>query len=166
MASNRISKPARSQPPSVGLNSHDYGFQVCTITATKCICKLVRLRSPNSLDASLQVHLQTCSITASECIFNLARLWSANSHDLRLQIRTITDCTGIPKLARLRSPNSLHHSLKVYLWTQSITASECMSRFSRSQCGETMQVNGRQPIINTSPYLAWYPKGILEKERP
>jgi hypothetical protein len=26
-------------------------------------------------------------------------------------------------------------------------------------------MQGRQPIINTPPHLAWHPKGIREKER-
>jgi len=28
-----------------------------------------------------------------------------------------------------------------------------------------VELEGRQPIINIPPHLAWHPKGILEKER-
>jgi hypothetical protein len=38
----------------------DYGLQVRTVTASKCI--------PNSHEHSLQVHLQTHTIAASKCI--------------------------------------------------------------------------------------------------
>jgi len=75
----------------------------------------------------------------------------------------------IYKLARLRppseSPNSLGHGLKVHLQTLSITASECISEFTQSQCGETVELEGRQPIINIPPHLARHPNGILETER-
>jgi len=41
------SKLAWSQPPSVSLNSHDYGLQVRTITAPKCISKLAQSQPPS-----------------------------------------------------------------------------------------------------------------------
>jgi hypothetical protein len=44
-------------------------------------------------------------------------------------------------------------------------ASECISKFTRSRCGELLELEGRQPIVNTPPHLAWHPKGIREKER-
>jgi len=37
--------------------------------------------------------------------------------------------------------------------------------FTRSRCGETLELEGRQLIINTPPLLAWHPKGICEQER-
>jgi hypothetical protein len=93
-ASKCISKLARSQPPSVSLNSHDYGLQVRTITASKCISKLARSQpssvSLNSLDHGLQVQLQTRSITASKCITKLARLRLPSSHDHGLQVHLQT----------------------------------------------------------------------------
>jgi len=58
-ASRCIFKLTRSRLPSVSLNFHDYGLQVRTIMASKCI-------SPNSLDYSLQVHLPTRSTAASK----------------------------------------------------------------------------------------------------
>jgi hypothetical protein len=61
-ASKCISKLARSQPPSVSLNFHDYGLQTRKITASKCISKLVRSRpwsvSLSSLDRHFQEHLE------------------------------------------------------------------------------------------------------------
>jgi hypothetical protein len=46
-----------------------------------------------------------------------------------------------------------------------ITASQCIAEFTRSQCGDTVELEGRQPIINTPPHLTWYPKGNHRKER-
>jgi hypothetical protein len=78
MASNCISKLARSQHPSVSPSSLDNGFHVHlqprSITASKCIYKLARLRPPSSHDHRMQVHLQSPSMTASKCIYKLARL--------------------------------------------------------------------------------------------
>jgi len=45
-----------------------------------------------------------------------------------------------------------------------ITASECIPKFTQSRCGETVELEGRQPIINTPLHLAGHPKGIGEKE--
>jgi len=36
--------------------------------------------------------------------------------------------------------------------------------FIRSRCGETVEIESRQLIINTPPHLTCHPKGILEKE--
>jgi hypothetical protein len=33
------------------------------------------------------------------------------------------------------------------------------------RCGETMELEGREPIINTLLHLSQHPKGIREKER-
>jgi len=33
------------------------------------------------------------------------------------------------------------------------------------RCGETMQLEGREPTINTTPHLSQHPKGIHEKEQ-
>jgi hypothetical protein len=32
-------------------------------------------------------------------------------------------------------------------------------------CGETMELEGTEAIINTPPHLSWHPKGIPEKEQ-
>jgi len=114
---------ARSRPPSVSPNSLDYGLQVHTIMASKCI-------SPNSLDHGLQVYLQTRSITTSKCISKLD--WSRppsvspDSLDYGLQVRTIMASKCI-------SPQSLNHSLQVYLQTRLITTSKCISKVARSR---------------------------------
>jgi len=81
-------------------------------------------------------------LTASKYSSNIARSWPPSA-----------------------SPNSLDHGLQVHLQTRSITASECISEFTRSQCGETVVVEGSQPVINILPHLAWRPNGHLETER-
>jgi len=176
MASECISKLARSQAPGVSPNSLDYSLQVRTIpafhvhlqprsiTASECISKLARSQppgeSPNSHDHGLQVH----TITACK----VARSRPPRSHDhglqMHLQIRTITASKCISKLAWLQRPSLHDHSLQVHLQTCSITALECISKFTWSRCGETLELEGRHPIINTLPHIAWHPKGIREKE--
>jgi len=112
---------------------------------SECISILPRLcppsASPYLLYYSLQVHLQTRSITASKCIFKFAL--------------SQPPCV---------SPNSLNYSLQVHIHTRSITASECISMFTPSQCGEMLELEGRQPMINSPPHPGWYPKGIREKD--
>jgi len=53
---------------SVSLNSHDYGLQTCSITASKCTSKLARSRpwsvTLSSLDRHFQAHFQLLSSTA------------------------------------------------------------------------------------------------------
>jgi len=122
--------------------------------ASKCISKLGRLRPPSSHHHGLQVHLQTRTITASKCISKLAQAHppsvSLNSLDLSLQVylqtRTISASKCMSKLDYGRQ-------------TCSITASVCISKFTASRCGETMELDGRQAIINTAPHLAWYSNG-------
>jgi len=123
-ASKYSSNLARLWPPSASPNSLDHSLQVRTHMASKCI-------SPNSLDHGLQVRTHM----ASKCISKLARLrpLSSHSHGLQsayLQTRTIS------------------------LQVRTITASESISKFTRSRCGETVELEGRQPIINTPPHLA------------
>jgi len=144
-ASKCISKLAQSRPPSASLILHNHSLQVhlhtCTITAAKCISKLAQSRqpsaSPNSHDHGLKVHLHTRSISASKCISKLAR-------------------SQPPSV----SPNLLDYGIQ----TSSITAWECISKFTWLQGGKMVELEGRQPIMNTPPHLAWYPKGICEKE--
>jgi hypothetical protein len=73
-----ISTLTQSQPPSVSLNSHHDGLQVCTISAFNFIPNLARSRPPSAslslLDLSLQVPLQTHSITTSKHIINERQL--------------------------------------------------------------------------------------------
>jgi len=144
-----VSKLAESLPPSPSPNSVDHSLQVylqtCTITAFKFISKLVQLRhpsaSPNSHNYGLQVHLECCSITVSECISKFTR-----------------------SLRPFLSSNTLDYCLPRNLQTGSIMASACIAEFTRLQCGETLELEGRQPIINTPPHLARHTKGILETE--
>jgi len=112
---------ARSQPPSVSPNSHDFGLQVSTIMPSKCI-------SPNSLDHGLLVFIKTRSITASK----FGRGWppSASPHfldnylEVYLWVHSITASKCISKYTRLplsnASPNSLNHALGVNPWVHSI----------------------------------------------
>jgi len=95
-------------------------------------------------------------LTAFKYSSNLARLRPASAY---LQPRPITASKCISKAARLRPPSSHDHSLQ----TRTITALECISKFTWSPCGETVELEGRQLIINTPPHLAWHPKGIVEK---
>jgi len=37
--------------------------------------------------------------------------------------------------------------------------------FTRLLFGERLELEGRQPIINTAPHLAWHPMGVRVKER-
>ena len=113
-----ISKPARSRPPGVCPQSHDYSLQVCNIMASKCI-------SPNSHDHGLQVHLPPCLITASK----IALSWPPSAY---LQTRTITASKCISTLTPLRPPSSQDQGRQVHLKTWSITISESNSKFARS----------------------------------
>jgi len=36
--------------------------------------------------------------------------------------------------------------------------------FIPSRCGEPVELEGREPILNTTRHLAWHPQGILENE--
>ena len=88
--------PPNRPLPSTPLISHDFSLQVylqtrsitasqgiseVTITASKCISKLARLRPPSSHDHGLHLHLQTRSMTASRCISQLPR-WRPPSTSL------------------------------------------------------------------------------------
>jgi len=99
-ASECISKPAPSRPPSA---------------------------SPNSLDHGLQVHHQTPYITASKCLSNLAWLQPPSVSPKLLQyglaVHTITDCNCL-------SPHSLDHGLSVYFETRLMTPSKCISKLA------------------------------------
>ena len=133
-------------------------LQSRSIMASKCISRLHRSQptsvSPFSLDCSLKV----CTIMASKCI-------SANSLDCSLQVhihtRLITASKRISKLTPLRHPSSHDHRLQ----TRTIATSVCIIWYTRSQCGTTVELTCRQPIIKTPPHLAWHRMGILEKEQ-
>jgi len=108
-----------------------------SITACKCITKLARLWSPNSLNDGLQVR----TIMASKCIYTLA--WSLRPSaspksfnyglQVHLQTRSITAFKCISKVARLQLPSSHNHGLEVHLQSRSIMASKCLSKLAQSQ---------------------------------
>jgi len=135
-ASKYSSNLARSWPPSASPNSLDDSLQVRTLMASKCI-------SPNSLDHGLQVHLQTHSITASKFPRLCPPSASPNSLDYGLQVHTLIASKCI-------SPNSYDYGVQVC----TIMASECISKFTQSRCGKMVELEGRQPIINTPLHLA------------
>jgi hypothetical protein len=140
-------------PPSTPPISLNHGLQVHRlITASKCITNLVLSRppsaSPNLLNDGLQVHLQAGSITASMCISTLARSLlpsvSPNLLNYSVQVRTITDCN----FARLQPSSASPPRL--------ITASEHISMFTGSQCGELAELEGKtaQHKHSTAPRMA------------
>jgi len=96
--------------------------------------------SPKSRSGNLGVHLQVHLITASKCI-----------------------STSPPLPPPGASPNLLNHSIPVHLQTRSIMASENITTFTRSRCGQQVELEGRQPIIVIPLHRAWHPKGILKE---
>ena len=143
-------------------------LQTHSITASKCIAKLAPIRPPSSHDHDLQVHLQTRSITASKlvqswppsaylqtrlitasnCISNLTQSRppsvSPNSLDYGLQVLTILASKCFSKLAQSQSWSAslslLDQGLQVHLLSRSITASECISEFTRSSLSGVPQI--------------------------
>jgi len=98
----------------------------------------------NRVSALVAPHSRTTDsrLTPSKYSSNLARSWPPSAF-----------------------PNLLDHGLQVHVQTRSITASECISKFTGSRCGETVELERRHPIIDIPPHLAWYLKGIRDKER-
>jgi len=43
--------------------------------------------------------------------------------------------------------------------------SRCLPHRFPERCGETAELEGREPTVNTPPHLSRHPKGIREKER-
>jgi len=68
-------------PPSTPPISHDYGIQICSITASKFAQFWPQSVSPNSLNRDLGVHLKVHLMKASECITKYAWLRHPISHD-------------------------------------------------------------------------------------
>jgi hypothetical protein len=119
--------------------------------------------SPMSLDTGLEVHLQTRLFTASKFTLfeppsayvpihwitasRFARSWppwtSHNFLDYCLYICTLMASKSI-------SPTTHHYGLQVCM----ITASASITKFTQLQCGYMVELEGRQPIINTLPHLA------------
>jgi len=92
---------------------------------------------------------------------------SLNTNGYGLQAQTITAYMCISNLARSQPPrvfpNTLDWSLQLSLQPPSITASECISTFTRSQCGATVELDGRLPIINIPLLLAWFRSEFMRK---
>jgi len=44
-------------------------------------------------------------------------------------------------------------------------ASGCIAKYTRTLCGETVELEGRQHIISSPPHLTWHPKRTLGKEQ-
>ena len=144
-ASKYSSNLARSRPTSVSPNWLDYGLQVRTSMATKCISKLAQSWPPSaslsSLNLTIQVHIQTRSITASKCISEFTRSTSPRA-----------------------SLSSLDLSLQVHIQTRSITASKCVSEFTRSTSPSASQTCSIDYIFNERWWL-YGDTGVLEVDR-
>jgi len=76
----------------------------------------------------------------------------------------MTTCKCISKLVRSRPACVSAILLNRGLHVRTITASEWIYMFTRSQCGETVELEGRQPISNKPPHLTQHPKIIHEQE--
>jgi len=62
-------------------------------------------------------------------------------------------------------PNWLDHSVQVHLHTSSIMASKSISKFTWSQCGEAVELDGSKPLINALPCLSQHPIGNHRKDQ-
>jgi len=116
----------------LGLQMH---LETRSITASKCISEL--------LDLNFQMHFLTHSITASKCIseFNSILAFKCISellnYSLHMHLQTArsrppsASLSSTPSRSPCASPNSLDRSLQVHLPVHTITASKCISMFSR-----------------------------------
>jgi len=155
-----------------------------SITASKCISTLARLRPASLHDHGLQVHLQTHLIVASHCIFEFnsvsaskcisklarSRPPSESPDPLYygLQVRTIMASKFISKLARSWPPNaslsSLDLSLQVHIQTRSIRASKCISEFTRSTSPSSSQTHSIEFVIKER-WRLYGDTGVTEVDR-
>jgi len=94
-----------SAPGAPSIDCPQVLVQSCSITASKCISKLARLRPPSSHDHGLQVHLQTRSIMASKCISQLAR-----SRPPSTSLMSDSGCTEIQGWRRWTERRGVHIS--------------------------------------------------------
>jgi len=113
----------------------------------------------------IAVLLQSRYIVGSNCISNLTQSQptceSPNSCDFGLHGHIIMASKCISKLPWFRAPRSRDHGIL----TRTSPGLECISLFTRSRFGETLALEGRKPILNTPPHLAWHLRGILDNER-
>jgi len=126
-AAKCICNLARTWPPSVSLNSHDYGLQVHISKLTRSWPPSVSL---NSLNHGLQVHLWVHSIMASKCISKYSRLPPPSA-----------------------SPNSLDHCLGVYLWVHSIVIFKRTSNCSQAPPAASPDIACRWVAILIHRYI-------------
>jgi hypothetical protein len=133
---NRVSSPGA---PSI--DRLQVLVQSRSITASKCISELARLRPPSSHEHGLQVHLQTRSITASKCISEFTRSTSPSA-----------------------SLSSLDLSLQVHIQTRSITASKCISEFTRSTSPSASQTRSIKYIFKER-WRLYGDTGVTEVDR-
>jgi len=153
-----ISKLAQSWPPNASPNSINNSRQVCRQTRSITVSKFSQSWAPSA-------YLQTRLITASRCISKLSWWWppsvSPNLLDYALPVHlqpcsfTIAESISMSTRSQPASvcPNMLDFRHKVHLHTYSTTALECISEFTWSWCCEMVELEGRQPNINTPPHL-------------
>jgi len=165
-ASECISKPTWSRPPSVSPDLLDYGLQVHlqthSITASKCISRLARLRHSSLHDHSIHVHLKTHSFMA----WKFAPLWPPSAspisldhgHQVYPQTYLITACKCISKHSRSRPPSVSPDSLDYCIQVCTIIASMCISKLTRwwlaSSHDHGLQVHLHTRLITASKF-AW-----------
>jgi hypothetical protein len=176
---------AQSLPPSASAVSLDGSLQVYSQPRTILASLFPQPGHPswlpNLLDHSLQVCLPTHMITASRV--TRSRPPSASPIVLYLSLTVYRHTRSImtAKFLPLRPPCEdqmlldyylgVHRQTrsitagKVSLQASSITAVECISKFTRSRCGALLQLDGPHRIVTTLPHLAWHAVGIREHER-
>ena len=103
------------------------------------------------------MHLQTGSITASKSIseFTQSRLpgVSPNSLDHGLKVRTLMASQVARLRSRIASLSSLNLRLQVHVQTRSMTASKYISKFTQSQCDETVELSRHRKGICENEWL-------------
>jgi len=123
--------------------------QTRSITASKCICRLARLRPASSHDHGLQVHLQTHLIAASHCIF---------------EFNSVSASKCISKLARSWPPSVSPDPLDYGLQVRTIMASKCISKLARSWPPSASQTRSIKYIIKERQRL-YGDTGVTEVDR-
>jgi len=142
------SRPPRASPKSLD-HGHKVNFQTRSITASKCIS--------NSDRSPLEVRTIKVSRSISKLTRSVPPSASPNLHNYFLQARMITVSKCIAKPPPSQPPSVNPSSLDYVHQNCLITALECISKLTRPRCGETVELQGRQPVINSLPHLAWYP---------
>jgi len=141
-------------PPSLRNQSLQFNMHSRLIAAPNWISTNIQLQAPILHHYSLHVHIQARLITASKCISTPARLQPPSCHNICLQVHLQTCLFTYSKsvskvvwfwLASLHDRSFNAHSITVW---------NCLMKFTRSLSGDTIELEGRQPIINTTlPHL-------------